>query len=979
MAENELVKNNESAGIAVHSQSEVRSYNLCTHLRAVADIDLQTVKNTAFDNAIIAKDIIHMFINGECDVSEIDELVDEGVCDEYETSLTGKKRKEALSKVLKRYCRCEKRKLSIPDIRIVNIEDTLFRVKPDAIHDDGKTIEGIIYRNCMPDVTQTGHKRDGSVQKCTELYLVNEYLKELVPYGQTRNLKASYYFLRKHGDSRQWSTDFFDGAGRNIVSLEDVYANNGKSTKTANDLELVKQINEWEVGRECSGEECLKCQLNLLCNYVGSPIHMEKKAGTKVTVVPTEAQSKVIDFTKGIARVVAGAGAGKTECVVQRVVKLIKDMIAAGLSVKEACSTILMITFTEAGCKEMKQRVRSRLEEHSIFIDAEDLKVATFNQFAFDIVRANYEDVGFTKEPVVIDDVRKSVIITQLLNDHIISNIDYLHFSQDDKNTKGALVCAIAVFDRLKELRVDPLATDTPDKVKRGLTENGMYRFMDDIAISQLCMLYDDYQTRLLEDNLITFADQEPMMLEIIDKHPNLINELDYSHIIVDEFQDSNDIQMQTIKRLTTGQEFQSLMVVGDDSQSIFGFRNTTPENILHFFQKMDVKDGIDLKLVDNHRSTPEILNLANKINGLNKNKVEKNLISMRNPGKQPIIKGFHNKSDEYDFIANEIKRMIDKEGYVPEDFAFISFTNAELVKMGAKLSSIGISWVMMNPTVLMNNAKVSAAISLATAFWQPESTSLYFNYLTALYDGRIMELPHSEINIQIKELKSKFENMDQLSISTQRQLFHDMLEALKTPKCIDKNEEEDEEDNEILSDEIFEYFLELLYQCEDFPTELQYVSDFKRYGTKVAKRMEQSYQGVVLTTAHSSKGLEWKVAFNSLTSYDNIYLHGHHEEAVEERRRLLFVSLTRARDILYVTGQYVAFGDVDNKTYNQFLREAFELNGDEYNPVDPLAAIKAAERRVRAAEAAKKRREKVKDIWAHYSKKLPGQIAFKL
>lgn len=278
-----------------------------------------------------------------------------------------------------------------------------------------------------------------------------------------------------------------------------------------------------------------------------------------------------------------------------------------------------------------------------------------------------------------------------------------------------------------------------------------------------------------------------------------------------------------------------------------------------------------------------------------------------------------------------------------------------------------------------MSNAKVIASISLATAFWQPESTSLYFDYLTALYDGRLLDLLHTEINSHIKELKSHFEHMDQLSIPAQHQLFHNMLEALKTPKSVDGNDEVADSEDDASADEIYDYFLELLYQCKDFPTELQYISDFKRYGTKVAKRMEQSYQGVVLTTAHSSKGLEWKVVFNSLTSYDNMFLHGNHDDAVEERRRLLFVSLTRARDILYVTGQYVAYGDIENRTYNQFLREAFEQNGDKYDPVDPLAAIKAAERRARAAEAAKNRREKVKDIWANYSKNLPGQLTLKL
>ena len=99
-------------------------------------------------------------------------------------------------------------------------------------------------------------------------------------------------------------------------------------------------------------------------------------------------------------------------------------------------------------------------------------------------------------------------------------------------------------------------------------------------------------------------------MLGFLDRHPDYLDELGYRHIIVDEFQDSNDTQLEIIRRLISTKCFKSLMVVGDDSQSIYGFRNTTPENILHFFEKIG-KVGEDLYLTENRRSTPEILELA--------------------------------------------------------------------------------------------------------------------------------------------------------------------------------------------------------------------------------------------------------------------------------------------------------------------------------------------------------------------------------
>ena len=121
---------------------------------------------------------------------------------------------------------------------------------------------------------------------------------------------------------------------------------------------------------------------------------------------------------------------------------------------------------------------------------------------------------------------------------------------------------------------------------------------------------------------------------------------------------------------------------------------------------------------------------------------------------------------------------------------------------------------------------------------------------------------------------------------------------------------------------------------------------------------MEQSYEGVVLVTAHSSKGLEWKYVFNSVSKYDAESLHKNSsvsKKRLEEARRLLFVSMTRARDSLIVTGQYIAYGTKETGYFpNQFLKEVFDILDEPYDPIDHEAEKRKAERELeRAAKRA--------------------------
>lgn len=911
---------------------EFRGKNWCATAREWDNLKLENPKNANYDNAIIVKEILKGYFRGEYEISDFYDLVSQGVEDDYLTEKTGDLRKLRLVKCLERYCNSEYRTPVIPEAKELEIGDYLVTVKPDAVFDNGSSLELVIYRAGKPNITQNGKKRDASAGKCLELYFLLQYGRSMLSDGETKTIKASYYFLRKSSDRSSITNsfmdpDFFGEKGGNVVSIEELYTG-GRDIQTGLDKEYLELLDEYSIGQECTEEDCKKCQWNNVCNYVELPALYEYKTNSskKGKIIPTSAQQQVIDFRKGVCRVNATAGSGKTECMTERGARMFEEGVKS--------SEVLFITFTDAGANEMKTRIGKKCEARHLYISGDDINAMTFNTFAYRIVKENYEDCGFTKPPMVVDDIRNSVIITQILDEHPVSGLDYLNYTVSNPNCYGALMCAKKVFDLIKENRLDPENPNDVDLLINAVNDSGFGRFMANNAVSELMDLYQDYDQRLKEDNLLQFADQEPMLLHVLDLHPGYLDTFGFKHIVVDEFQDSNDIQLEIIRRLMNTSCFESLMVVGDDSQAIYGFRNTSPENILHFFEKINAI-GKDLYLTENRRSTPEILELANKINSLNEERVEKDMIPVRESGTKPIVHGFHDKKEEYHYIAMKIKGLIDS-GYQPEDIAVIAFKKTELVSLGAELTKVDIPWVMMSPLPYMENTNVKAAISLAEAFYQPESDLLYFNYMVAKYRGEIFQnRTMDEIQAEVRELKRVFQNIDFLDISYQRYIFHNYLNALKE------------------GDEIYQSFLELIYANEDLQSELEYIKNFSIYGERAGKKMEQKYQGVVLTTAHSSKGLEWPVVFNSITNYDDKPLHSNGAKGKgkkEEARRLLFVSITRARDLLYITGQYVAYGKKDDQTYNQFLREIYEALEVPYCPIDPNADLKAAARKNRAA-----------------------------
>lgn len=835
----------------------------------------------------------------------------------------------------------------------IGVEEDVY-VEPDFVAVGEPYYDGV--REMQIDGTisvikiHAGKPRGGrETKKDLAKYAMIHFGRKLVGPGKTVDIVATDIYLKRADDSGEnskepkFETNFWEPGGNNIISLYDTYV--GGSEKTDLDVEfepVVKAFNEGQEAEDCSDADCKACQLYDICHYAEPPIRITKEKVQKTIrdLMLTTSQDDAIEYEQGVVRINAGAGVGKTVVVALRTVTLLNKGVKPG--------EIVLMTFTNAGAEEMRSRIQLYNDDIGTGEDISDMKICTFNSFGDDILKVEYAQFGFTEPPKVIDEVERAGIISELLKDNVISGLNYKQFITNSVYVKGAVWIAARVFDIVKK---GPYTILDLDDVWREL---GLDRkFATKEAVEELIKLYDDYDAKLREDNLIEFADQEMMLFELLQKDPYYLEQFGFKHIIVDEFQDTNLKQMELLKILINSPSCESLMVVGDDSQAIFSFRDTSPEFIIDF-QRYIGEQTDDIYLLENHRCTPEIIDFANKINDMNTFKVAKDLIATRPSGAPVTVKGFHTLEEEEEYIISGVKKQL-ADGKKPEEIAIICATKSELRKYSNRLTKEGIPSVSLNPEPFLENSRVKAAISFVKSLESEEDTKNILVYVNAKVGGGLFEKTAEEIEKLIEEGRIDAAIVDS-------KLPHEKKDALiDVLKSIDKND-----------DEIYQKFIETL-ERKTYEKIVDYCNDFLIFGTKNEARREHDYPGIVLTTCHSSKGLEWPIVFASLSKFDEERknLHsgsGASIKALEEQRRLLFVTATRARDELYVTGKYIAYGKKGSYTYNMFLQDSYNANGQEFNifniqkEAEEIAAQKKKQRneeRVKLAKQLKEAKEK--------------------
>lgn len=657
----------------------------------------------------------------------------------------------------------------------------------------------------------------------------------------------------------------------------------------------VQEAREAAGAERCSGEDCERCSMNSICNYEDPPLAQNtlRDITPSQTINLSTEQQAVVGFTDGIARVNAGPGAGKTLVVAFRVRQLLQSGVPA--------SKIALLTFTRAGAEEMTTRIKQYCDEAGVAFDPAEMTCGTFNSFCMDQIQANYVQLGFLEPPRLLDDSTKYDICNRILAQFPrIQAWNYGGFADNILSLKftaksQAISSLIDAFATLKAGREPAVPFGTLPQIKA---------------------MYDRYQSELDRLHYIEFDDQIVLVKKLGEVDPDFYNRLGYEHIIVDEFQDTDLKQIELLQKMIRGTDFRSFMAVGDDSQSIFGFRFTTPEYMINFDRYFG--EFTDLNLLTCRRCPQPIVNLANRINGLRISRAaEAPLVTPKQSDLAPVIKGFYKAEDEIKYICDSIEQDI-ANGVRSHEIAVLTRDKNEIANVAAELALRGIPATICNPVPYIKDSRV-AAICAFWESWMGEGDLGIAAYINAMEHGSLKDVAPEEVRAAIDSFE--------------------FPESRDYAGFIEKAEALDNIDDEGQFDACYRDFLDKIKRNRDYDELKDFFRTFKLYGVKDAYRRDGVYEGVCLTTVHSAKGREWDVTYLTLSSFDKVAYHKKETQfrnsgEYDENLRLWFVGATRAKVKLVMTGLF-RIKSRDEVFQNQYVEQAYTLLNKpyEFNP----------------------------------------------
>lgn len=378
--------------------------------------------------------------------------------------------------------------------------------------------------------------------------------------------------------------------------------------------------------------------------------------------------------------VLAGAGTGKTRVLVHRIANLVNRGVPAW--------QILAVTFTNKAAKEMRDRLRDLLGP-----PANEMSIGTFHATSARLLRAWGGYVEVRKGFAIFDDDDQLRLVDRILKDLGLSE-------QLSPRT------LLSLFDRAKNRGEDPVrATAT--------------HFFGDIVAK----VYPRYAEQLHKENAVDFND---LLLRALDltKHPDIGPRVQtrYSHILVDEFQDTNRVQYDLVCGLSAATR--NLMVVGDDDQSIYGWRGAEPKNLLDFDR--DFPDAKIIKLEQNYRSTQVVLDTANSIIAKNRDRRGKELWTDQAGGELIEAHFAGDERGEAYFIARKIREMIDEGPYSPNDFAVLYRTNAQSRVLEEHMRAVRVPARVVGAQSFYERKEVKDAIAYLRLLVNPSADSAF-------------------------------------------------------------------------------------------------------------------------------------------------------------------------------------------------------------------------------------------------------------
>ncbi len=644
-------------------------------------------------------------------------------------------------------------------------------------------------------------------------------------------------------------------------------------------------------------------------------------------------QKEAVLHREGPLLLLAGAGSGKTRVLTHRVAYLIENGVRPW--------NILAITFTNKAAKEMRERVNALVE------NGQDIWVSTFHSMCVRMLRRDIEKMGYDRNFSIYDSDDQERLVKECIKE--------LNFDEKTFTPKSVL----SSISNLK----NELITSKQYEVTAG----------NDYRESRVAKIYIRYQEKLYSNNALDFDDLIFKTVEMFEKVPEVLEyyQEKFKYIMVDEYQDTNTAQYKLVYLLA--EKYKNLCVVGDDDQSIYGWRGANIRNILDF--ENDFENTTTIKLEQNYRSTQTILNTANAVIKNNRGRKVKELWTENEKGSKVRLVTAPNHFEEGVFIAEEIRNKVRRKEANYNEFAILYRTNAQSRSIEEQLLRSNVPYRLLGGVRFYDRKEIKDIMSYL---------KIINNEVDDLAIKRVINVPKRGIGETTinKVNQYAYENdMDFFKVLVQAdeigefgrsagklKEFAVLIGALRYDaqemsvdelinSVLDRTgyKKELELENTPEAESRIENLKELISKAAEyqksaeepslagFLEEVALVADIDNY--------EAGVDSVVLMTLHSAKGLEFPYVFMAgmeegiFPSYRST-LSGE-ESAIEEERRLCYVGITRAKKQLYLISakSRILNGSTQYNLPSRFLKEIPEEYLDDGKKEDALSKIIAEQK----------------------------------
>ena len=592
-------------------------------------------------------------------------------------------------------------------------------------------------------------------------------------------------------------------------------------------------------------------------------------------------QKRAVLATEGPMLILAGAGAGKTKTLTER----IRHIIHKGITP----SSILAITFTNKAAREMRERIDKQLKGDSslnrpVSMDERPF-VSTFHSLGVHILREQSQKLGIKKSFAIFDRDDSKKAVKEALE----------KFDLDPKTHDPGRILSIISKEKGKGLGVNDYLEGEP----RG--------FMASLVMQ----IWPEYESILKRDNALDFDDlllKTMFLLKTDDAVRDYYRKV-WKYIHIDEYQDTNGVQYEISKKLV-GEE-KNICVVGDIDQNIYSWRGADIKNILAFEE--DYPDAKVIVLEENYRSTKNILEAANAIIKKNKIRREKNLFTSNDAGEMINLSTTIDESGEADFIASKTKELIDK-GTSPDEIVVLYRANFQSRVLEEAFMSKGLPYQLLG-TKFFERKEVKDIVSYLRSALNPEGLSdlkriinvpargLGKTTVLKIFSGQESTLPPATQN-KFAKFKNLLKNIE--TVSRERSPSETILYIIKESGLEEEWKKGGDEGSARLEN-AFELanFASRYDSLDREQGILQFLSDAALQSDQ--DEMKEGDKAVRLMTVHAAKGLEFDVVFIAGLE-DGLFPHQRANESsvspeeAEEERRLFYVAVTRARKKIFLS-----------------------------------------------------------------------------